>query len=151
MRLYFSILVFSTLACHTGQISEASDNLPIDSEEEAVLVVVHQFLAAGDAQSSDQLESILHPTYRILINQFQGGPDVTILDRVTYLGMIEAKKIGGDPRKAEILSAEVVGNMAFVRARVESSTLQFNTCYTLVQDTDQKWWLAAEAPFVQPL
>ena len=148
MRYYFSILLLSTIACHSTPPSDGSSKEEQDPDQAAVLTAVQNFLTAGDEQSTDQLETVLHPSFRILINQFKGGPDVTLIDRTTYLNMIAAKQLGGDPRSSETLSVEIVGNLAFVRAKVQNSVLQFDTLYTLILDTNGKWWLAAEAPFV---
>lgn len=148
---YLMILSFLTLLqCHDGQAQVASTP-DYDDEEQAVLAVVTDFLSAGDAQDTSRLVATLHPTFRIAINQFMGGPDVMILERPTYLSMIEDKKLGGDPRTAVTKSVELVGNLAFVRAVVENSTLRFDTAYTLAKDTNGRWWLIAETPFVTPI
>ncbi|MEL6668813.1 MAG: nuclear transport factor 2 family protein [Bacteroidota bacterium] len=147
MKSFIVLLSLPFLACHNGM---GGTETPQDEYPE-IEAVVSEFIAGGDEQSVSRLEQVLHPTFRVLINQFMGGPDVTILDRDTYLNMINSGDIGGDPRTSEVLSTEVVGNLAFMRAKVRNSQIQFNTLYTLVLDPGGKWWLASEAPFVSPI
>ncbi|MEL6140412.1 MAG: hypothetical protein AAFU67_02205, partial [Bacteroidota bacterium] len=121
------------------------------NDEKAILGVIKEFLAAGDVQDTVRLAETLDPTFRIAINQFMGEPGVNIIDRASYLQLVGAKKLGGDPRTSKTINVEIVGNVAFVRAKVKNSQLQFDTLYVLAKDVDNRWWLVSETPYVTPI
>ena len=149
MRFFFICGLLSVLGCHSA-IAQSSE-MNNQSAAEAVNEVFAQFVTGGDQQDTTVLSAVLHPTYRLAINQFMGGKDVTLIDRTGYLGMIAGKKIGGEPRIINIHSTEVVGNFALIRAELKSSTLRFESLFTFVRDTDGRWWLSGDTPFVTPL
>lgn len=149
MRFLFICGLLSFLGCHPAATQPS--NMSDQTQTAAVEKVFTQFVAGGDQQDTTILSEVLHPTYRLAINQFMGGKDVTLIDRSGYLGMIAGKKIGGDPRTVTIHSTEVVGNFALIRADLQNSTLRFESLFTFVQDTDGRWWLSGDTPFVTPL
>lgn len=146
MRHLILLTLLSLVACHasTTKLNPSA----MTSEQKAVRAALNEFLAAGDAQNVARLETVLDPTYRIVINQFMGGEGVSVISRETYLQMIGDGKLGGTPRTVDIKSVEVVGNLAHVRALLSSSELNFNAHYTLAKDKAAKWKLVADAPFV---
>jgi hypothetical protein len=116
----------------------------------AVQKAIETFVKGGDAQDVKMLESVLHPDYRVTINQFMGGDGVTIMKREDYLGMIAAKKMGGKPRTMEVKNFQTVNHTAQVHVGMESSELIFNSFITLVQDKSGKWSIINDAVVAQP-
>jgi hypothetical protein len=143
-RLFF-VLLMCSLGCR-AQSPENSEN----PYSETVRTVVREFVAAGDSRDAGQLKDILHPHYRVAVNQFVSDPGVTIIDRKAYLNMIRSGKLGGTPRELDIISTEVTGHTAYVRAVATSASLRFDTLYTLMRDLDGRWWLVSETPYVTP-
>lgn len=149
MRFLFICGFLSFLGCHPA--ATQSSTMSDQTQTAAVEKVFAQFITGGDQQDTNILSEVLHPTYRLAINQFMGGKDVTLIDRTGYLGMVASKKIGGEPRSVTIHTTEIVGNFALIRAASKNSTLKFESLYTFVRDTDGRWWLSADTPFVTPL
>jgi hypothetical protein len=108
------------------------------------------FVKGGDTQDVAMLEGVLHPDYRITINQFMGGEGVTIMKREDYLGMIAAKKLGGKPRSIEVKNFQIANHTAQVYIGMESAELIFNSFITLVQDKSGKWSIINDAVVAQP-
>jgi len=142
--LFLPFLFFTACQPSTAKLKPSA----MTAEQTAVKTTLTEFLAAGDDQDADRLAVVLDPTYRIMINQFMGGDGVTVIDRASYLGMIEQKKLGGTPRSVEWKSIEVVGNLAHVRALLASTEMSFDSQFILAKDKAGSWRLVSDAPFV---
>ena len=69
-----------------------------DREKAAVNKTIVDFLHAADARDLTQLQTILHPDFRVIANKVLGADKINILPKSSYLNLMEAGKIGGDKR-----------------------------------------------------
>ena len=94
--LFFSsaVLLFISLISCT---QKATNNMQISTNPE-LKAVVAQYIQAGDDQNVNQLSQVLHPEFRVTINQFMGGDGATVMSKDGYIGMVRDKKIGGTTR-----------------------------------------------------
>lgn len=148
MRVFFLLPLLLFIACQDATGQQKSTQM--ESSEKAVRTAVTDYLTAGDVRDVTGLEATLNPAFRACVNQFMGKPGVTVIDRADYLSLISAEKLGGTPREVTIKSVEVIGNIAVVRAFLDSEKLTFDSIYTLAKDAQGDWTVVSDTPFVQP-
>ena len=59
----------------------------------AVEEAVEQFSNAGDERDTAQLESLLHPAFRTVVNRQFGSEEVSLMDKTLYLQLVKDEKI----------------------------------------------------------
>lgn len=146
MRLLLFIIILASTGCHISK----KNTVTMSVESNEIQTTINDFVQAGDERNVSQMEQLLNPQFRVAINQFQGGEGVTVIDRQAYLDMLAAGKLGGSSRLLEILSVEVQKHTAFVRAKLTSPSLIFETLFTLAEDKEGHWTIVSDNPFVRP-
>ena len=124
---------------------------PPPSDLKAIKQVVTNFVAHVDARQSDQAAVLLHQDFRVVANQLMGSTEVSLLNKATYLELLEAGKIGGDQRRVTFRAVDISGNNAQVKATLKGQKLQFDTYFTLVKDATGQWLLVQDLPTVTTL
>jgi hypothetical protein len=114
-----------------------------------VETAVRLFSSAGDHQNADQLDQLLHPQYRSVMNRLFGKPDVSLMDKPTYLQMIREKKLGGDTREVTVLHIEMGAKVATVKAVFQGKMMKFTTFISLVKLESGAWQIIGDMPEVE--
>lgn len=113
------------------------------SEEDLIKQVVKTFSRAGDQQNADLLGTTLHEDYRIVWNDLQAAT-VKVIDRATYLSLIEQKKFGGDERRLSFEGIDVHnGNTATVKLKMIGAKATFLTFLSLVK-AEGEWMIVQD-------
>lgn len=120
-------------------------------EEKKVKQAVKAFAKSADSRDLEGMDAILAPEFRAALNRQFGGEEVSLMDKSAYMGMLKAGKIGGDKRKVEILSLDIVGNNAAVKARLTGSALRFTTFLTFIRNVEGSWKLVQDFPDIEKL
>lgn len=120
MNNWLTTTLFATVTA-AGGIAEAAGTTP---GTVALKKRIEAFRDAGDARDTQAIAGILHRDFR-LTAFFGEASDGVSMDKAGYTGALSAGKIGGIPRKLEIISLEVRGNHAACRLRMSSSELKF--------------------------
>lgn len=107
--------------------------------------VVRSFAEGGDFQDVLRVAPLLHPAFRVAT--FMGGQEqVGLLSKDEYLALLSARKIGGTPRKLEILGVEELGErQAVVQAVLEGEKMTFACAFHLVKE-DGAWQILHDFP-----
>ncbi|MEM8484262.1 MAG: nuclear transport factor 2 family protein [Bacteroidota bacterium] len=100
------------------------------SDDAEVRAVVKQFATAADKQDAAGVRSVLHKEAQQF---FKGENGLVRLETAVYLGMIEQKKIGGQPRKLTIDHVAVDGDMASVKATMVNKAYRFDNFISLMK------------------
>ena len=98
----------------------------------AVQQAVKNYAAAGDERDTGSLDKVLHDQFRVVF-AIKGKPQVTLLSRDQYIGLLKAGKIGGQARKVKILSVQEKENIATVKAELTTDDSVFHAVYTLIK------------------
>ena len=98
-------------------------------------MAAEQFVKVVDEQSAEPLTSLLHPD---LVHYVQLGDQLLTFGAADYIKMVADKKVGGKPRKMNILSISKGRNgMGEVKLHAVSETYDFMYYLTMVQQNDQ--------------
>lgn len=90
---------------------------------------VEAFARAGDSRDLGALERVLHEQYRATVIM-SGSVEPSFMSKADYLGLIRAKKIGGDSRRVQILDVDTQGDVAFARVRLTGKQATFESIQT---------------------
>ena len=139
-----SILVFFTLFAWQNAMATTPPN-----EVDAITKVVTQFVKGADHNDVKMQGAVMDDNFRVLWNDTNEGA-IKVLDKATYLGLIESKKFGGGNRQIEFLSVDVQGHStATVKVKLsEEGKPSFFTFYSLVKYQGQ-WLIAQDLVFMQ--
>ena len=118
-----------------------------DSEE--ISAAVKEFVKSADKQDVNSMDKIMHKEFRTVANRLFGAPEVSVINKSTYLAMMKEGKLGGDSRKVKIEEIEVIGNNAVVKATFTGKKLIFQTFVQLVKGSDGSWKVISDMPAIQ--
>ncbi len=111
---------------------------------DAIAKVIYQFTAGADKNDVKMQGQVLHQDFRVVWNDTNENL-VKVLDRSTYLSLIESKKFGGGNRQVEIIGLDFF-EAATAKAKVkltEAGKPTFYTYYSLVK-TGGKWMIVED-------
>ncbi|MEP2670880.1 MAG: nuclear transport factor 2 family protein [Cyclobacteriaceae bacterium] len=117
------------------------------TEKEEVKNVITQFVQAADQQDAEQVASILHEDFRVVMNQLFGSNEVSTMSKSVYVQLIRDKKMGGEKRTIDFVSVDVVNQNASVKVLLKGKTMVFESLLHLIKTTDGKWQLINDLPF----
>lgn len=117
------------------------------SEKEEVKKTITQFVQAADIQDADQVATMLHEDFRVVMNQLFGSTDVSFMNKSVYVQLIRDKKMGGDKRTIDFVSVDVVNQNASVKVLLKGKTMVFESLLHLIKTADGKWQLINDLPF----
>ena len=118
------------------------------NDKQAVISAFETFVKAGDQRDLSGLEEILHPEFRVVLNQAFGSAELMVWNKETYLEMARSGKIGGSERGIKVRKVLVNGNNAFVEADLSSGPMDFFGQYSFVRNAEGKWQLLQDLPRV---
>lgn len=124
-----------------GIFALASSGLNHDLD--AISQTIHQFAQGADNNDINMQSEVMEENFRVVWNDTAEGK-IKVLDRATYLQLIDSKKFGGGNREVEIISIdfyEAVNAKAKVKLSQEGKPT-FYTFYSLVKKNGK--WLITE-------
>lgn len=116
------------------------------TEQEHIEAAIKAFAKAADKRDVKTLDKILHPEFRLAMNQLFGNKEMTTINKTTYLKMVEDGKLGGDDRKLEILEIRFLQKNASCTVRFTGSKMSFQTFLQLVKGVDGDWTVVNDLP-----
>lgn len=136
-----NLFILLTLSIMTLNVAQAQ------SEEEVVKNVIIEFVDAADRQDADEVASILHDDFRVVMNQLFGSTEVNFMNKAVYVQLIRDKKMGGDKRTIDFVSVDVVNKNASVKVLLKGKTMIFESHLHLIKIADGRWRLINDLPF----
>jgi ketosteroid isomerase-like protein len=140
-----NLFILLTLSIMTLNVAQAQ------SEKEVVKNVIIEFVDAADRQDADEVASILHDDFRVVMNQLFGSNEVSIMNKPVYVQLIRDKKMGGDKRTVDFVSVDVVNQNASVKVLLKGKTMIFESLLHLIKTADGKWQLINDLPFASKI
>lgn len=116
--------------------------------DQGIREAVSAFVKAGDAQDTEAAERVLHPEFRAVFAMGE-QPEATLLGRDAYLGLLKAKKIGGDTREIRFGSTRRLGPIAVAQVTLNGQKARFSGALTLTRH-DGRWKVVQDAVQVRP-
>lgn len=133
--ILISLLIAGTISHAIGQ-----------TEYETITVAIKTFAKAADQRDVKTLNKILHPEFRLAMNQLFGTKELTTMNKTTYLKMVQDGKLGGEERKLEILEIKEFQKNASCIIRFTGSKMNFQTFLHLVKNADGNWTVVNDLP-----
>ncbi len=122
---------------------------PMSNEKATIGALIGQYVQAGDDRNVDVFESILDSNFRIVVNGFRGQAGITIIDKSTYITLIESERIGGDTRTYTVEYIDVKENIATAKVVIEGTTVLFTSFYQFVKNEEGSWHLIGDMPYTE--
>ena len=116
--------------------------------ENQIKQTIITFTEAAEARNIEQLQTVLHPEFRVVLNRFKGGNNTAILSREAYLGMISAGKIGGDHYEIKIKDVNVHDHTGAARVEWKNEKSIFKLHFLFVQNEANQWQIISDMPIV---
>lgn len=124
-------------------VSAPGDGLAGSSPEDEVRAAVRAYVAGADAQDTAAVEKTVHPAFRVVASM-GGTGEISLMSKADYLKLLDAKKIGGAKRKVTMEWTKQKGNIAFVKAVLDSDAARFDALYTVVRH-EGRWVVVEDA------
>ena len=120
-----------------------------NSMEQEIKKVIQNVEKASAERNVTELESLLHPEYRVIANRFKGTPGSTIIPRSMYLDMMKAEKIGGTSYQVEFKSISISDHTSMVELLYKTKESSGMHKYLLlVQDEKDQWKVVSDMPII---
>ncbi|MBD1431479.1 nuclear transport factor 2 family protein [Sphingobacterium sp. DN00404] len=115
---------------------------------EQVKAAIEAFVKAGDNRDIVALEEILHTNFQNIQDVFFDEDRICVFSKDDYIELIRTEKFGGSPRSIDFHSIEHTGNIAIVRAKLESQYLIFHSLIVCVHDNGH-WKIINNTPAIE--
>ena len=113
-----------------------------------VIQALKKFIDSADSADISLLDESMHPQFTNVQNGYFGQPGVRVIDKESYLDHVTTGKFGGEPREMEILTLEILDDLAVARVNLDSSVLSFQSFISLVLE-EGKWLVIGNFPKVE--
>ncbi|MEL6863077.1 MAG: nuclear transport factor 2 family protein [Bacteroidota bacterium] len=110
--------------------------------------LVHAFVQGADERNVQQMDKVLHPEFRAVVNRLMGSEELSLMTKNLYLDLLKKGSIGGDKRTVYIEAIQIENNNAVVRATFKGEKLVFNTFLQLVKAADGQWSIISDMPHI---
>ena len=118
------------------------------SDIKQIKETIKEFALAGDKNNAEQLDKLLDPNYRIVMNQLFGSDRVDIMPRAVYLEKIDSREFGGDHRQVTFGDILVNGTTASAQITLKGDKSTFISLLLLVKDVDGNWKIISDVPMI---
>lgn len=115
---------------------------------EEIKQTIEQFIKGGDRSDTVLLEEILHENYQNIQDGFFDKPGIFVIPKQEYIGLVQDKTFGGNPRKIIYHSLEQKNNIAYAQVSLESSALRFLSLISCVRENG-KWQVITNIPSIE--
>jgi Putative lumazine-binding len=154
IKIYF-IAITVLIAANTFAQNRAANQIFITTttdtnmdDKKEIKKTLLKYVKAGDENNVKNLEKVTHENFRIVLNDTK-KMEIAVVDRSTYMDLIEKKVFGGTPRKVDIQILDVFGNTnATVKTKLTSEKAIFYNYYSLLK-IDGKWWVVQDLLYVE--
>lgn len=119
--------------------------------KETIIQAVKKFIEGGDKSDTEMLDQILHKDFTNVQNGFFDQRGIFIINKKKYLSLISGSTFGGIPRNMDILSVDIAGNIAMVKANLTSEKLRFTSFISLIREESGEWKVIGNFPHVIPV
>ncbi|MDN5211890.1 nuclear transport factor 2 family protein [Fulvivirgaceae bacterium BMA12] len=112
-----------------------------------IVKAITEFIEGADESNLERLDTVLHSAFRNVQYGFFEQTGVFTINRAKYIALVGEKKFGGVERTMDLLSLEVLPNIAMATVKLESVQLTFHSFISLVCE-DGVWKVIENFPHV---
>ena len=143
MKYLWSIVVILLIAIGYSFTTKTTDPM-----EQTIQDTVLKFATAIEQNNESKLDDLLHKNFRVVANRYPTPDVTTILDKMTYLKLIAAKKIGGKAYEVDIRSINIEEHTATVVAKFTAQGSFMNLTLLLVQSLEGDWEIITDMAII---
>lgn len=112
-----------------------------------VRLLVENYVTALAQRSTQAIDSLLHPEFKVIANKSIAAHTSTFLSKTNYLDMIRSGKAGGDVYTIEDLSIQVMGPTAMAQYTLHGRQTTMHVFLQFIQE-DEDWKIVSNMPYV---
>ena len=116
------------------------------SEEINMKKTIESYVRGADEQNIELVESVFHNNFQVFAHS-EGS--VRVLDKQTYLKLLETGKIGGSKRQIEYLDIHADDLVGTARINLVGETVTFHDHLNLIKENGS-WKIVSNATYVVP-
>lgn len=143
----FALAIALSIAGAKSQEYSINKKEEMDTNNQ-IIESVKDFIEGADQADVSRISSALHDQYTNVQNGYFGKPGVVVIDKQSYIDHVATGKFGGSKRQLEIISINVLGDIAMVHASMTSPVLKFESYISLVLEQSQ-WKVIGNFPKVE--
>ena len=117
------------------------------ADQQAITQVIHHYAEATASRDTKTIDQTFHADFRVVALTPEGP---RILDKATYLTLLEGGKIGGIKRQLEVKHIEVQDKTAQAKISLTSDKVVFNDQLQLIQ-APHGWQIVNNLTEVTPI
>ena len=117
------------------------------ADQQAITQVIHHYAEATASRDTKIIKQTFHDDFRVIALTAEGP---RVLDKTTYLRLLEDGKIGGVKRKLEVKHIEIQDKTAHAKISLSSDTVIFNDQLQFIQ-APQGWQIVNNLTEITPI
>ncbi|GEM_PF-5102176 len=112
--------------------------------EETIKQVIETFVEAGEKRELNMYNGILHKDFRVIANRYPSPDKTSIIDRETYISLIEKKIIGGAHYTVIFEDMIVSNHSATATVKLKGDKGGQNITFLMVQNNTGDWQIITD-------
>ena len=115
---------------------------------EQVKEAVARFVRAGDTNDVTLLDQVLHTHFQNVQDGFFDKKGIFVFSKEDYKNLVKTNRFGGTERSIEFKAVDILGRIAHVKVRLESTALIFHSTLLLTLE-DERWTVIHNIPTIE--
>ncbi|MBW1294117.1 nuclear transport factor 2 family protein [Aquimarina litoralis] len=126
-----------------------SQNSQNDMKNE-IITIINKFVIAGTERNIAAFDEILHPDFRVVVNQYPTPDKTAIIPSAGYIALMTQKKIGGTAYHTDILHLDVKKHSATVIVLLKTPKNSMQVTFLLVRNKENQWKIISDFAIQNP-
>lgn len=126
-----------------------SQNSEKDMKKE-ITEVIETFIIAGEKRDIPAFDTILHPDFRVIVNQYPTPEKTSIIPGAGYIALMTQEKIGGKKYDTEFLNINVAKHSATAIVLLKNKESSMQVTFLLIKNNEDQWQIISDLAIQNP-